>query len=92
MQCGVVQDSYATVDFGPDSNPKEAFDYQRKYSPNGPLVNSEFWTGWIDLWGSPHSKTSTELIVKSLDIILSLNANVNFYMFHGGTNYGFSNG
>jgi hypothetical protein len=23
---------------------------------------------------------------------MSMNANVNFYMFHGGTNFGFSNG
>ncbi len=24
--------------------------------------------------------------------MMNMNANVNFYMFHGGTNFGFSNG
>ena len=31
-------------------------------------------------------------ILQSFTQMMNLNANVNFYMFHGGTNFGFSNG
>ena len=55
-------------------------------------VNSEFYTGWLDWWGSPHSTVSTEKILKSFFQIMQLGGNVNFYMFFGGTNFGFSNG
>ena len=92
LKCGVIDGAYATVDFGPGDNVTEAFASQRVYSPSGPLVNSEFYTGWLDFWGSPHSKTKTEPVVKAFREIMYQGANVNFYMVHGGTNFGFSNG
>jgi hypothetical protein len=55
-------------------------------------VNSEFYPGWLDFWGFPHQKRDKKLVVDHLKQMLDLNANVNFYMFHGGTNFGFSNG
>ena len=55
-------------------------------------VNSEFYPGWLDFWGAPHSKVDTKSILAALEEIWNLNASVNFYMFHGGTNFGFSNG
>ena len=83
---------YSTVDFGPGENVSYAFGIQRLVSQHGPLVCSEFYTGWIDTWGSPHSKTPTESIVETLEEVLGMNASINFYMFHGGTNFGYSNG
>jgi beta-galactosidase len=64
----------------------------RRFLPNGPLVNSEYYTGWLDFWNSSHSRIDTKLLVNKFNKIMSLNANVNFYMFHGGTNFGFLNG
>ena len=29
---------------------------------------------------------------KNLEVLLENGANINFYMFHGGTNFGFTNG
>ena len=55
-------------------------------------VNSEFYPGWLDFWGTPHSKVATDAILTTFNQMMSMNANVNFYMFHGGTNFGFSNG
>lgn len=40
-------------------------------------VNSEFYTGWLDHWGSPHSVVSTAMVAKSLNEILAAGANVN---------------
>ena len=46
-------------------------------------VNSEFYTGWFDLWGRPHSETDWVKVFKSLDAILALGANVNLLVcFH----------
>lgn len=92
LECGNIPEVYATVDFGPTTEPSDAFSHQRKFSPAGPLVNSEFYPGWLDYWGQPHEKVDTKTIISAFNKILDLKANVNFYMFHGGTNFGFSNG
>lgn len=40
-------------------------------------VNSEFYTGWLDHWGHPHAVVPTDAVVKTLNEILDLGANVN---------------
>ena len=90
--CGTISSLYATVDFGPDVDPASAFAVMRKFTPKGPLVNSEFYTGWIDHWGEKHETKPASVVAKSLDKILSMNASVNFYMYEGGTNFGFMSG
>lgn len=92
LECGTIPEVYKTVDFGSDVSPEMAFKQQRKYQKSGPLVNSEYYTGWLDYWGFPHQRRSADLVAKQLDIILSLNASVNLYLIHGGTNFGFMNG
>ncbi|XP_069469235.1 beta-galactosidase [Ambystoma mexicanum] len=92
LRCGSIQGFYATVDFGPGSNVTASFITQRHSEPKGPLVNSEFYTGWLDHWGEHHSVVSTQAIVQSLNEILAHGASVNMYMFIGGTNFGYWNG
>ncbi|XP_069862600.1 beta-galactosidase [Dipodomys merriami] len=92
LHCGTLQGLYATVDFGADSNVTEAFLFQRNVEPQGPLINSEFYTGWLDHWGQPHSTVSTATVVSTLTNILSRGASVNLYMFIGGTNFAYWNG
>ena len=83
---------FSTVDFGPNVDPKRCFGFQQHFEPKGPLVNSEYYPGWLDHWGKPHSKTPTEKVTKVLDKMLSLGASVNIYMMHGGTSFGFKAG
>ncbi|CAN9497825.1 unnamed protein product [Ophioblennius macclurei] len=92
MTCGTLQGLYATVDFGTDTNISEAFKRQRRFEPRGPLVNSEFYTGWLDHWGDQHAVVDTQKVVKVLQEMLTMGANVNMYMFEGGTNFGYWNG
>ena len=80
---------YSTVDFGPESDPEKCFAIQQLFEPGGPLVNSEYYPGWLDHWGKPHNKKSKEIVSKTLDKMLSMGANVNIYMMHGGTSFGF---
>lgn len=92
MTCGSLQGLYATIDFGTDTNISTAFNRQRRFEPRGPLVNSEFYTGWLDHWGDEHAQVDTEKVCKMLGDMLSMGASVNMYMFEGGTNFGYWNG
>ena len=93
LKCGtLVPYLYATIDFGVTADPAANFKSQRDYQPKGPLVNSEFYTGWLDHWGEPHQTVSSEAVAATLDLILKLNASVNMYMFEGGTSFAFWNG
>eukprot|EP00794_Sanderia_malayensis_P003774 gene3774-4297_t len=91
MKCGGIPNLYRTVDFGA-GDPTIPFKQQRKFQPSGPLVNSEYYAGWLDVWGQPHQRRDAKTIAKYLDEILAFNASVNMYMFEGGTNFGFMNG
>lgn len=59
----------------------------------GPLVNSEFYPGWLVVWGQKHQALpSIDQIIDTSDYMYQLGANFNFYMFYGGTNFGYWNG
>ena len=92
LKCGAIKGAYTSIDFGTDTNVNQSFAYQRQYAPQGPLINTEFYPGWLDLWGYNHSTVPTADILKTLDQMLSIGVNVNFYMFFGGTNFGFTSG
>ena len=87
---GTLPDVHKMVNFG--SDPQHSFPALRKHQPVGPMTCCEFWLGWFDHWGIPHRSRDTEDAAKCLDEMLDMGANVNLYMFHGGTNFGFMNG
>ena len=80
------------MDFGAGNDPSASFAVQRRFASKGPLVNSEFYPGWLDHWGGKHAHVGTEAITKSLRHILDLGASINMYMVHGGTSFGFNAG
>ncbi|KAI1298012.1 Beta-galactosidase [Halotydeus destructor] len=90
---GRIDGAYATIDFGAtDSAKLLLLGYRLLVERKGPLVNSEYYVGWIDRWSQPHQTRSPELVVKTLKTILDHGASVNIFLFHGGTNFGFKNG
>ena len=86
------KDAYGTVDFASGADVTDAFEQQRKVEPKGPLVNSEFYPGWFTHWGEKMANVDSSRIIKTLREMLDVGANVNFYMFYGGTNFGFTAG
>lgn len=80
----------ATANFG--SHSADNLAVLRKHQPAGPLMCMEFWIGWFDRWGAHHVTRDTAEVAGELDELLAAGASVNFYMFHGGTNFGFTNG
>lgn len=92
LEAGMLNDGdvLATANFG--SKPEEHFQKLKKIVSNRPLMCMEFWVGWFDAWGDEeHHVRDPKEAAKDLDKILQ-NGNVNIYMFHGGTNFGFMNG
>ena len=90
LQCGTIPDVLKTVNFG--SRADEAFEKLDEYQQGLPHMCMEFWNGWFDHWGEEHHTRPPDDAAATLDEILSRGASVNFYMFHGGTNFGFMNG
>lgn len=64
-----------------------------QYNNNqGPYMVAEFYPGWLDHWGETFVKVQPEQTVKQTEKYLQNGVNFNFYMVHGGTNFGFTSG
>ncbi|MGH6653718.1 MAG: beta-galactosidase [Actinocrinis sp.] len=87
---GGLPELHKTGSFG--SRIAERLDALRAHQPTGPLMCAEFWHGWFDDWGGHHHTTPVDETARNLDELLARGASVNIYMFHGGTNFGFTNG
>lgn len=87
---GALTDEYKVVNFG--CFPNEGFKDLKILEPNKPLMCGEFWCGWFDHWGKKHPLTNSFASGKALNEFFACDANFNLYMFHGGTNFGFSAG
>ncbi|WP_327159424.1 beta-galactosidase [Streptomyces zaomyceticus] len=90
LERGALPGVLATANFG--SRSAHHLAALRARRPEGPLMTTEFWIGWFDRWGAHHVVRDPARAAGELDELLATGASVNFYMFHGGTNFGFTNG
>ena len=90
LEGGSVPGLHLTASFG--SRAIDRLETLRRHQSTGPLMCAEFWDGWFDNWGAHHHTTSAADAARELDDLLAAGASVNLYMFHGGTNFGFTNG
>ncbi|OTB09251.1 glycoside hydrolase family 35 protein [Hypoxylon sp. CI-4A] len=86
-----------------DGDPRSGFAARDRYvtdaSELGPLLDGEYYTYAPDYWGSASAHNyaagdaaRTRQLVSDLEFVLAANNSISLYMFHGGTNFGFSNG
>lgn len=87
---GTLPGHLCVANFG--SRPEENFAALQKFRREQPLMCGEYWCGWFDHWYEPHHTRDPKEVAAVFDKMLSMGASVNFYMFHGGTNFGFTNG
>ena len=90
LAAGSIPGVLATGTFG--GKIEHSLERLRAHQAQGPLMCTEFWVGWFDHWGEPHHVRSADDAAASLETLLASGASVNIYMFHGGTNFGFTNG
>ena len=63
-----------------------------RYWPGGPYFVAEFYPAWFDVWGLPHSAVNYQRPAEQLDWMLKNDVSISIYMFHGGTNFHYTNG
>ncbi len=75
---------------GLDSGTNDAdFNEATKCNPNVPVFSSETYPGWLTHWKEQFAKPDTAALLKEVRYLLENKKSVNFYVIHGGTNFGF---
>lgn len=87
---GTLPEHLCVANFG--SQPRENFAMLEKFRPNQPKMCGEYWCGWFDHWYEEHHTREADELAGLFRDMLESGASLNFYMFHGGTNFGFMNG
>lgn len=89
----IDEDILVTGNFG--SKAKENFDSMQKFfsehDKKWPLMCMEFWDGWFNRWKEPIIQRDPYELAEAVREVLD-QGSINLYMFHGGTNFGFTNG
>lgn len=91
---GAIPEVLTTIDFGvtPKQEMQDYFKSLRSYMPHGPLMNSEYYPGWLTHWGESFKRVPTPSVVRTLENMLNSSINFNIYVFFGGTNFEFTAG
>ena len=87
---GSLPDIYKVLNFG--SRARTAFNVLKGFENDGPNMCGEFWCGWFDHWRDKHHTRNSLEIVNEIKGFIDNGASFNIYMFHGGTNFGFTAG
>ncbi|MDR0823507.1 MAG: beta-galactosidase [Prevotella sp.] len=58
----------------------------------GPYMVAEFYPGWLAHWVEQHPQVSATSIARQTEKYLQNDVSINYYMAHGGTNFGFTSG
>ncbi|TRX71238.1 beta-galactosidase [Carboxylicivirga sp. M1479] len=89
MQAGYVDGALATVN---GAVGEDIFKSVDRFSPGGPYFVAEFYPAWFDVWGTKHSYRDYKKPTKQLEWMIKNGVSVSIYMFHGGTNFDYTNG
>ena len=81
----------AAVGLDSGSNEKH-WELARSMVPGVPVFSSETYPGWLTHWGEKWARPSLDDLKKEVAFLLDGKKSFNFYVIHGGTNFGFSAG
>lgn len=88
---GTIPDgTLKTINYG--SRTDESFELLKKHQQDRPEMVMEYWIGWFDHWGNDHIVRDCDSVIEEFEVMLNRGASVNYYMFHGGTNFAMYNG
>jgi len=89
LEAGTLPGSAVGLDSG---SSKEDFDLAAKMNPGVPVFSSETYPGWLTHWGEKWAKRDSIELVKEVKFLMDNKKSFNFYVLHGGTNFGFTAG
>ena len=90
MEASSLPETLLTVNC--PSHPDRYLDAVQEYRPNTPEFIMEFWSGVSHRYNAPYLRHETVDIARDTEVMLKRGNSFNFYMFHGGTSFGFMNG
>ncbi|HBK31804.1 MAG TPA: beta-galactosidase [Porphyromonadaceae bacterium] len=64
----------------------------RYHDGKGPYMVAEFYSGWLAHWNEPHPEVDASDVARKTEEYLQNDVSFNYYMVHGGTNFGFTSG
>ena len=87
---GTLPGILSVANFGsrPDIQSKVMFELL----PDQPFMCGEYWNGWFEHWGEKAHERDPQEVIDDFKIFMDNDWSINVYMFHGGTNFGFTNG
>lgn len=62
------------------------------HNGKGPYMVAEFYPGWLSHWAEPFPQLDASKVARQTEAYLKNDVSINFYMVHGGTNFGFTSG
>lgn len=89
LEAGSLRGAAIGLDPGTSERP---FAEAAKLGRNVPVFCSELYPGWLTHWGEAWASAKTEEVLKDLRWLLENKKSFSFYVFHGGTNFGFTAG
>jgi len=89
LEAGSLPGAAVGLDSGSNSR---HWDLARSLNPGVPVFSSETYPGWLTHWGEPWQRPGIPNLVKEVTWLVDNHKSFNFYVAHGGTNFGFTAG
>jgi len=86
LEAGSLPDAAIGLDPAAD---KGSFDEATKANPNVPSFCSELYPGWLTHWGEKWQRPDTASLMTDVKWLMDNKKSFNFYVIHGGTNFGY---
>ena len=86
LEAGSLPD--AAIGLDPGANAAH-FAEATKVNPNVPSFCSELYPGWLTHWGEEWQRPDTAGLLKDVKWLMDNKKSFNFYVIHGGTNFGY---
>ncbi len=68
------------------------FGLANKINPGVPVFSSETYPGWLTHWGEKWAKPDSSELLNEVKFLMDNKKSFNFYVIHGGTNFGYTAG
>jgi len=89
LEAGSLKGCASGLDSGSE---QKDFDIASQMNPGVPIFSSETYPGWLTHWGEKWAKPDTTSLLKEIKFLMDNKKSFNFYVIHGGTNFGFTAG
>lgn len=80
LYCGHIDGVVAAMDFGATNNLTNYWNKLRRIQPRGPLVNAEYYPGWLTHWGESMARVNTNSIKNTFMYVRKFQARLCFVM------------